>query len=113
MLIHRFFFARIVKMRWKSRRRTKRFYLRCRFSGKRGELRGGLEAWMKEYIKNHDFIHNMYVINQLLHEVVGTGDSRKVRTYLVDRISTAERHEGNVVWDSGYDTASMMAFEKL
>ena len=77
-----------------------------------GEPRGGLEAWMKEYIKNHDFIHNMYVINQA-YEVVGTGDSRKVRTYLVDRISTAERHEGNVVWDSGYDTASMMAFEKL
>lgn len=71
-----------------------------------------LETWMKEFAAEHEFIHNMYLINQQ-YEVVGTGSAKKVRTYLIDRISTAERYDGKIVWDSGYDTSSMMAFEKF
>lgn len=57
-------------------------------------------------------IQNLYVINGA-YTVAGTGDPGKVKTYLIDRISTAERYEGGVVWDSGYDTASMMLFGKI
>jgi len=57
------------------------------------------------------FVKNIYMINQA-YETAGTDDPQKVRTYLIDRISTAERYDGDVVWDSGYDTQSMMLFGK-
>ena len=60
--------------------------------------------------ENH-YIKNIYVIDKT-YDTIGTGDTKKVRTYLIDRISTAERYEGNVIWDSGYDTQSMMLFGK-
>ncbi len=76
------------------------------------ENRKELESWLDSYREKHDFIMNLYIINQA-YEVIGTDDVKKVRTYLIDRISTAERYEGKAVWDSGYDTSSMMIFEKL
>lgn len=71
-----------------------------------------LDAWMRKYASEHGEIHNLYLITAS-YKIAGTADSGKVRTYLIDRISTAERYGGNVVWDSGYDTNSMMLFGKL
>lgn len=71
-----------------------------------------LDAWMKKYAAEHTEIQNLYLITST-YKTAGTTDSGNVRTYLIDRISTAERYDGNVVWDSGYDTNSMMLFGKF
>lgn len=72
-----------------------------------------LERWMKIYKEEQTWVHDMFLIDQA-YEIVGTrNDKEKVRTYLIDRISTAERYAGDIVWDSGYDTKSMMVFGKI
>lgn len=66
---------------------------------------------LSELAAKDNTIKNIYVINQV-YETIGTDDPQKVRTYLIDRISTAERYDGSIVWDSGYDTQSMMLYGK-
>lgn len=75
------------------------------------EERREIERWLEDYVKTHRTFRNVYLINQS-YLITGTGEPKKVRTYLIDRISTAERYEGGMVWDSGYDTGSMMLFGK-
>lgn len=75
------------------------------------KARAGFEAWIKEFVWENEFVQDMYVIDPA-YEIAGAGDASDVRNYLIDRISTAERYEGNVVWDSGYDTKSMILFGK-
>ena len=67
---------------------------------------------LERFKEDQSFVKDIYLINGS-YTVAGTSDPRKVRTYLIDRISTAERYEGGVVWDSGYDTKSMMLFGKI
>ena len=69
-----------------------------------------LKNWMETYADEHEKISNVYLITYKILEKSGSG---KTRTYLIDRISTAERYGGDVVWDSGYDTESMMLFGKI
>lgn len=70
-----------------------------------------LVSWLNGVKQEQNYIKDIYVINQA-YEVAGTGNVKNVRTYLIDRISTAERYADAVVWDSGYDTQSMMIFGK-
>lgn len=79
----------------------------------KGEDRQELENWMKAFVKEQDWMEDMFFINQA-YEIAGTGEDKiKARTYLIDRISTAERYAGSIVWDSGYDVKSMMVFGKV
>lgn len=79
----------------------------------KGEKQQEAERWITGFVREHEFIRAMFFINQA-GEIVSLGDgTAKVRTYLFDRISTAERYAGGIVWDSGYDTGSMMVFGKL
>lgn len=71
-----------------------------------------LKNWMETYVDEHEKISNVYLITSS-YKILETSDSGKTRTYLIDRISTAERYGGDVVWDSGYDTESMMLFGKI
>lgn len=68
---------------------------------------------MRAAVKENDWICDLFLMNQA-GEIVGAGEEEeKVRTYLIDRISTAERYAGGIVWDSGYNTTSMMVFGKV
>ena len=79
----------------------------------KGEDRQKLEAWGRAAVKENDWICDLFLMNQA-GEIVGAGEEEeKVRTYLIDRISTAERYAGGIVWDSGYNTTSMMVFGKV
>ena len=81
--------------------------------GEKGEDRQKLEAWVRAAVKENDWICDLFLMNQA-GEIVGAGEEEeKVRTYLIDRISTAERYAGGIVWDSGYNTTSMMVFGKV
>lgn len=71
-----------------------------------------LKNWMETYADEHEKISNVYLITSS-YKILETSGSGKTRTYLIDRISTAERYGGDVVWDSGYDTESMMLFGKI
>ncbi len=71
-----------------------------------------LKNWMETYVDEHEKISNVYLITSS-YKILETSGSGKTRTYLIDRISTAERYGGDVVWDSGYDTESMMLFGKI
>lgn len=71
-----------------------------------------MRLWMRQYLFEHERINNIYLISAS-YKMLGTGDVDKTRTYMIDRISTAERYDGKVVWDSGYDTNSMMLFGKF
>jgi hypothetical protein len=71
-----------------------------------------LRTWMEKYAYEHEKISNVYLITSS-YKILGTSGSGKPSTYLTDRISTAERYGGDVVWDSGYDTGSMMLFGKI
>lgn len=67
---------------------------------------------LKEFSQDHDFIRNLYLVDGT-YTAAGTDDPKKVRPYMIDRISTGERSAGGIVWDSGYDTGSMMLFGKI
>ena len=71
-----------------------------------------LKNWMETYADEHEKISNVYLITSS-YKILEKSGSGKTRTYLIDRISTAERYGGDVVWDSGYDTESMMLFGKI
>ena len=71
-----------------------------------------LRTWMEKYAYEHEKISNVYLITSS-YKILGTSGGGKPSTYLTDRISTAERYGGDVVWDSGYDTGSMMLFGKI
>lgn len=71
-----------------------------------------LKNWMETYVDEHEKVSNVYLITSS-YKILETSGSGKTRTYLIDRISTAERYGGDVVWDSGYDTESMMLFGKI
>lgn len=67
---------------------------------------------LKELSQDHDFIRNLYIVDGT-YIAAGTDDPKKVRSYMIDRISTAERYSDGIVWDSGYNTGSMMLFGKI
>lgn len=71
-----------------------------------------LREKLSQYVAEHDKIRNIYIITSS-YKIVSNTDSSQVRTYLIDRISTAERYEEKAVWDSGYNTSSMMLFGKM
>lgn len=71
-----------------------------------------LKNWIETYADEHEKISNVYLITSS-YKILEKSGSGKTRTYLIDRISTAERYGGDVVWDSGYDTESMMLFGKI
>lgn len=55
---------------------------------------------------------NVYIVSKDF-DIVGTGESKEIKPYIIDRISTAERNAGGAVWDTGYDTKSMMLFRSI
>lgn len=68
-----------------------------------------LSDYLDETADKEEFINNMFVIRPS-YDYVGTEELQDISTYMVDRISTAERFGDSCVWDSGYATNSIMLF---
>ncbi|MDO5540054.1 MAG: hypothetical protein Q4F83_08235 [Eubacteriales bacterium] len=68
-----------------------------------------LLMYLNETAARLEFINNMFVIKPS-YDYVGTEELQDISTYMVDRISTAERFGDTCVWDSGYATNSIMLF---
>ncbi|MDR1561246.1 MAG: sensor histidine kinase [Holosporaceae bacterium] len=64
-----------------------------------------------EYSGNKMAIREIYIIDKG-YNLIGTGPNN-IKPYIFDRISTAERFEGSIVWDSGYDTTSVVLYRKI
>lgn len=71
-----------------------------------------LGLYLQNLKKDNGIISNIYIIDKTYH-IIGTGDSDAIKSYVFDRISTAERNAGGVVWDSGYDTESLILFRNI
>ncbi len=68
-----------------------------------------LSDYLNETADKEKFINNMFVIRPS-YDYVGTEELQDISTYMVDRISTAERFEDSCVWDSGYAANSIILF---
>lgn len=68
-----------------------------------------VKKYLQEKVDEWDFINNIFVMQQS-YEYVGAKDLPKISSYMVDRISTAERYGEKCVWDSGYSVNSSIIF---
>lgn len=68
-----------------------------------------LKNYLKEKSAEIEFADNIFLMLPT-YDYVSTGEVQGISSYLVDRISTAERFEEVCVWDSGYIISSSMLF---
>lgn len=62
--------------------------------------------------KNNKAIRDIYIMDNN-YDIIGTGNIFDIKHYIYDRISTAERNLGSVVWDTGYNTESIVLFRTI
>lgn len=68
-----------------------------------------LLRYLDDVKHKQDYINNIFVMKPS-YDYIGTEELQDISTYMVDRISTAERYGEMCVWDSGYAPNSIMIF---
>ena len=68
-----------------------------------------LHGCLNEIKGEETFIKNIFLIDYS-YDYTGTENPSDIRSYMIDRISTAERYGESCVWDSGYSVDSLMLF---
>lgn len=69
----------------------------------------------KDYVQDHlaqllnenEGWKDIWLVDKSMN-IMGSGDAKSIRPYLMDRLSTVSRYGGDSTWDSGYDTTSMI-----
>ena len=80
--------------------------------GDREAFRARASATLVQFAENSGIIQDIFLVDKS-YNIIGTGDVRDVKAYVLDRISSAERALGGAAWDSGYDTNSMMLYRAV
>ncbi|HHV11117.1 MAG TPA: sensor histidine kinase [Clostridiales bacterium] len=71
-----------------------------------------LADYLEKIKKSNTIIEDIFIVDKT-YSILGTGDTAAVRPYVYDRISRSERYAGSAVWDSGYDTKSMILYRNI
>lgn len=71
-----------------------------------------LKKHIESFQKGNKTIQDIYIMDNN-YDIVGTGNVFGIKHYIYDRISTSERNIGGVVWDSGYNTESIVLFRTI
>lgn len=71
-----------------------------------------LKNLIEAFLKGDKTIKDIYIMDNN-YDIVGTGNIFDIKNYIYDRISTAERNIGGAVWDSGYNTESIVLFRTI
>lgn len=66
-----------------------------------------MEKNLYQIMNGEDNIQDIWLVDRSMN-MVGTSSIKAVRPYIMDRISSVLRAEGDPNWDSGYDTGSMI-----
>ncbi len=71
-----------------------------------------LTEYLRSKKKKNPIIKEIFIVDKT-YDIIGTSDTTAVKSYIFDRISRSERNVGGAVWDSGYDTKSMILYRNI
>lgn len=71
-----------------------------------------LTEYLKKIKKRVPIIKEIFIVDKS-YAIIGTSNTSAVKSYIFDRISRSERNVGGAVWDSGYDTKSMILYRNI